>query len=259
MTSALIGSTGFVGSNLLRQMQFDHAYYSKTIPEIRGRHYDWIICAGVRAEKWKANADPAADAAGIQALTDHLLRASCRRMILISTVDVYPDPVEVDEDTPIDSASASVYGRHRYELELTLAARFPTTVIRLPGLFGAGLKKNVIFDLLNNNLVEKINPSSSYQYYNLERLGDDLRWAVECDLAVVNFATPPIETAELARTVFGRELRYGPTASTAARYDMRTKYAEEFGRRGPYLYDKQDVFDDLTRFVASYPVRRAAA
>lgn len=259
MTTALIGSTGFVGGNLLRAMPFDHAYNSRTIHEIRGRHYDTIICAGVRAEKWKANADPAADRAGIEALTEHLMKASCKRLVLISTVDVYQNPTGVDEDTPIIAESVSPYGRHRYELENTLAARFPTTVIRLPGLFGSGLKKNVIFDLLNENMIDKINPAAAFQYYNLENLSDDIHWAVERKLAVVNFATAPIETGELAQTIFGRTLKPLAVSTPAPRYDMRTKHAELFGHSDGYLYGKNEILDDLTRFVASYPVRRVAA
>ena len=259
MTTALIGSTGFVGGNLLRAMTFDHAYHSRTIPEIRGRHYDTIVCAGVRAEKWKANQDPAADAAGIRELTDHLLKASCRRMVLISTVDVYADPVGVDEDTPIVAADTAPYGRHRYELENTLAARFPTTVIRLPGLFGPGLKKNVIFDLIHENRVEAINPAAVYQFYNLAYLAEDIRWAVECNLPVVNFATAPVGTGELARTVFGRELKAGPSAGPAARYDVQSKFADIYGRRDGYLYGKDELLADMARFVAEQPQRRAAA
>ena len=259
MTTALIGSTGFVGGNLLRATPFDHAFHSRTIPEIRGRHYDTIVCAGVRAEKWKANQNPEADAAGIRELTDHLLRASCRRLVLISTVDVYANPAGVDEDTPIVAADVGPYGRHRYELENTLAARFPTTVIRLPGLFGPGLKKNVIYDLLNGNRVEAINPAAVYQYYNLAHLAEDIRWAVECNLPVVNFATAPIETAELARTVFGRDLKVGPAAGPVARYDMRSKHADIYGRQDGYLYGKDELLADMTRFVAEYGPRRAAA
>lgn len=258
MTTALIGSTGFVGSHLLRKMPIEDTYNSRTIAEIRGRHYDLILCAGVRAEKWKANQDPAADRAGIAALTEHLLRASCQRLVLFSTIDVYPNPVGVDEDSPIDASAASPYGRHRYELEQMLSARFRTTVIRLPGLFGSGLKKNIIFDLLNNNQVEKIQPRSVFQFYNLENLADDLRWAIESELTLVNFATQPIETAELVREVFGRELPEQPSLPVA-HYDMRTRHDDCFGRRDGYLYGKREILDDLTRFVAGYPRYRAAA
>lgn len=257
MPNALIGCTGFVGGNLARQMPFDDLFHSRNIADIRGRSYDTIVCAGVRAEKWKANADPISDRVGILSLFDHLCHAAARRLVLISTVDVYPDPVNVNEDSLIDPAAASAYGRHRYELERELSGRFDTTVIRLPGLFGDGLKKNVIFDLLNDNLVERIHPAGVFQYYNLDRLAADIETSLRHELNVVNFATEPIATAELAHTVFGRELPAKP--GSAGRYNFRSKYADRFGGRDGYLYSKDRVLADLKRFVAAYPARKGAA
>src|SRR5262249_17224837 len=92
MADALIGSTGFVAANLLRQARFDDLYHHRNIADIRGRRYDTVVCAGARAEKWKANQAPEADREGIRALTDALEHVAARRFILISTVDVYPQP-----------------------------------------------------------------------------------------------------------------------------------------------------------------------
>lgn len=257
MPTALIGCTGFVGGNLSRQSRYDDLYHSRNIGDIRGREYDTVVCAGVRAEKWKANADPAADRAGIRGLIDHLAHVSAKKFVLVSTVDVYPLPAGVDEDSPIDPAAASAYGRHRYELEQELAERFDTTVVRLPGLFGPGIKKNVIFDLMNDNLVDRINPAGVFQYYNLARLTDDILTAVRHRLRVVNLATEPVETGELARKVFGRGLPARP--GLAARYDFRTKHADHFGGTDGYLAERDEVLGELKVFVASYPSRLVSA
>ncbi|HWE22378.1 MAG TPA: pyridine nucleotide transhydrogenase, partial [Myxococcales bacterium] len=68
MTSALIGHTGFVGSNLRRALPFDVLVNSQNVEELRGGSFDLVVCAGTRAEKWKANRDPAGDLAGIDRL-----------------------------------------------------------------------------------------------------------------------------------------------------------------------------------------------
>ena len=52
MSSAIIGNTGFVGSNLIRQRHFDAFYNSKNIET---KSFDLVICAGVPAVKWLAN------------------------------------------------------------------------------------------------------------------------------------------------------------------------------------------------------------
>ena len=256
MADALIGCTGFVGGNLLRQTHFDDLYHSRNIATICGRRFDTIVCAGARAEKWKANEDPEADRRNLRVLTEALASAHARQVILISTVDVYPVPVDVDEGTPIDPSLVTAYGRHRYELEQFLSERFDTVVIRLPGLFGPGLRKNVVYDLLHNNQIHKINAASVYQYYNVVHLGSDVRKVLRHELRLVNFATQPLPTIELAAEVFGCQL--APSATAPARYDFRSRYAARLGGGAGYLYGKDQVVADLRRFVAGERQRQAA-
>ena len=257
MGDALVGCTGFVGSNLLRQRPFAGLYHSRNIDDIRGRPCDLLVCAGARAEKWKANQDPAADRANLRRLTDALEHARPRKVLLVSTIDVFADPAGADEDTPVDPTRITPYGRHRHELEQFLRCRFDTSVVRLPGLFGPGLRKNVVYDLLYDNQVERINPSSVYQYYNLDHLWKDLDKVLQLGLPLAHFATEPLPTAELAEAVFGRRLPALPGAA-AARYDFRSRHAELFGGGGGYLYRKDLVLAELKVFVAAERQRRAA-
>ena len=149
---ALIGSTGFVGGNLLAQHTFSQGFNSRNIEDIRGREFDLVVSAGTPAVKWRANQDPAADWAAIQRLTSNLESVRAKHFVLISTLNVYPDSRGVNEDDPIDEAALQPYGRHRYRLERFVAERFPNSVIvRLPGIFGPGLKKNFLFDLREHN------------------------------------------------------------------------------------------------------------
>jgi nucleoside-diphosphate-sugar epimerase len=256
MPDALIGSTGFVGGNLLRQARFDSLYHSRNIADIRGRRFDTLVCAGARAEKWKANQNPAADAHDIQTLADALEQVVAARFVLISTVDVYPRPVGTDEESPINPAGATAYGRHRFDLEQFARFRFETLVVRLPGLFGPGLRKNVIFDLLHDNQIENIHPGGVFQYYDLAGLWADIQTALRNDLTTLNVATEPIGTEELAAEVFGRSLpaKDGP----APKYDFRSRHAGLFGGSGGYLYPKGQVLDGLKRFVAAERGGRAA-
>ena len=50
-------------------------------------------------------------------------------------------------------------------------ARFPgALIVRLPGLFGAGLKKNLIYDFVHDNRLDLIHPDGQFQFYDLERI-----------------------------------------------------------------------------------------
>ena len=112
-SAALIGYTGFVGSNLLRQRNFDACFNSTNIDEIGGRSFDLIVCAGARAEKWKANAEPERDLDNIECLIRALSQADARRLVLISTVDVFGNPNGVDEESRVSKAGLHAYGRNR--------------------------------------------------------------------------------------------------------------------------------------------------
>jgi hypothetical protein len=149
MKIALIGYTGFVGSNLLNQYEFTACYNSKNIQEIHGKDYDLCICAGVRAPKWIANEQPIKDLNDIQDLMHHLSQAEIKTMVLISTVDVYPDREDVDENTMIDDSRLVPYGFNRRLLEKWVEQHYPEhLIVRLPGLLGQGIKKNFIRDIL---------------------------------------------------------------------------------------------------------------
>ena len=92
MNDALIGHTGFVGSNLRAHGSYSGFYNSKNIGDIAGREYDCVVCSGVSAVKWMANKNPEQDSADIKILLDCLDQVRAERFVLISTVDVYQSP-----------------------------------------------------------------------------------------------------------------------------------------------------------------------
>src|SRR5947209_1521880 len=102
MASALIGHTGFVGGNLARQRRFDEFYNSRNVEQIAGRAFDLVVCSGAPAEKWRANQNPEADRVCLDRLWSALRLVSARKVILISTIDVYAAPVGVDEADDVD-------------------------------------------------------------------------------------------------------------------------------------------------------------
>lgn len=72
-----------------------------------------------------------------------------KKIVLISTVDVYKNPVNVDEDTIINIHGLEPYGLNRFYLEKWVRENFQDyLIVRLPGLYGKNIKKNFIFDLI---------------------------------------------------------------------------------------------------------------
>lgn len=249
MSTALIGHSGFVGGNLLAKRSYDSIYRSTDIDTIRGRDFDHLVCAGVQAMKWWANLHPEEDRAGIERLLGPLSEVSAKRFTLISTIDVYPAPRDVDEDSAIELQGHHAYGRHRLEVEDRIREQFPEVLIlRLPGLFGPGLKKNVIFDMLHDNDLHKVHPGGVFQYYDLRHLADDIDRAWEHGLTLLNMSTEPLGTAEIRdRFSPGKEL--GATGPVPAGYDMRSKHAAAWGGGNGYLYSKDQVVADLGNWI----------
>jgi hypothetical protein len=249
----LLGHTGFVGSNLARQFTFNEFYHSATIDQIAGRSFDGLVCAAIPAVKWQANRDPDGDWKNIQRLLSALETVQVNRFILISTVDVYPRPVGVTEEFDPSSVANHAYGTHRLRVEQWVAQRFPCHhILRLPGLFGPGLKKNVLFDLLNNRELEVIQPGSSFQYYDLTRLGRDLDRMIRAGIRLLNLASEPVATAKILERFFP-DRRVGQRASAPVSYDFRSVHAGVWGGRDGYLHSAETILDDLGRFLACQP------
>lgn len=247
LPSALIGSSGFVGGNLANQHTFDFLYTSKNIEEIRGKAFDVVVCAAAPGVKWKANKEPDNDWAAVGGLIENLKHITARTFILISTVDVYNQPGGVDENTSIITNELLPYGKHRRMLEEFVVEHFGSLIVRLPALFGPGLKKNPLFDLMHGSF-DFIDRRMVLQFYNLAYLWSDITKALHNNLSLINLATEPINIKEIAQTVFNLELTKEMSISPAS-YDIHTKHAMLWGNKQPYAYVKKQILSDIAAFT----------
>src|SRR5687767_819570 len=241
MTNALIGFSGFVGSTLLKQARFGSLYRSTNIADIEGRAFETVVCAGAPAQKWIANREPEADREKIDDLIERLKTIQCKAVILISTVDVFKNPIGVDEETPVEESDLHAYGLHRRRLEKLVADRFPKhLIVRLPGLVGPGLRKNVLFDFLNDNNLHLIDSRGVFPFYPRVSLWNDIQSALHAGLTLVHLTAAPLSVAEAFLQGFGK--RFGQRlAGGRAAYDMRTRHAEAFCSKGQYQYSARET------------------
>ncbi len=257
MKTLLVGDTGFVGSNIARQAKFSVRANSRNFHELVGQNFDLVVFAAAPAVKWWANANESEDHAIVADLINTLSSISAARFVLISTIDVYPDPICVNELTQIDAQANSAYGRHRYWLECEVRRQFPRHhVVRLPGLFGPGLKKNVLFDLLCRKLLDKINLDSSFQWYPLSRIWSDIEKTVTANLEVVNFAVEPIRT-NLIHDRYFSDTRVAENPAEAVSYDMQTCFSQVF--EAPcdrYLLDVEGMLAELDMWLENPRINR---
>lgn len=144
----LVGSTGFVGGNLMAKHNFTAACHSSDVAAQYGTRPSLCVYAGVPAAMFLANADPEADLAVMEAARQNLQKIAPQEVVLISSIAVYADSRGKDEDDEPDTENLSAYGRNRLQLEHWVREDFPDAlIVRLPALYGQGLKKNFLYDL----------------------------------------------------------------------------------------------------------------
>jgi nucleoside-diphosphate-sugar epimerase len=248
----LIGYTGFVGSNLLAAMAFDSLYNSQNFSDLAGCEFELLVCAGISAAKWLANKNPEEDKQKIEALQHVLQAVRARTFVLISTIDVYPVQSGVDESYDCHTKDNHAYGSNRLAFEDFCREQFSDCyVVRLPGLFGPGLKKNVIFDLLHDNCLEMINPKSSFQYYDLRDLASDLDKALTAGIRTINLFTEPIATQTILSELFP-DKHVGKSPGPEAHYDLRTRHAKLWDCEKPYVAAADRVMRKLADYVRAH-------
>lgn len=254
MSNALIGYSGFVGNTLLKQATFDSLYRSTNISEIRGLSFDTVFCAGAPAQKWVANREPEVDRQNIEGLIENLEGFRCKTFVLISTVDVFGNPLGVDEDSEVVEEGLHAYGMHRRLLEKFVEEHFESfLIVRLPGLVGPGLRKNVIFDFLNGNNVEAIDSRGIFQFYPMVNLWSDVQIALAARLELVHLTAEPVSVSDVSAKGFGRAFE-NVQNRPAAIYDMQTKYAAIFGGSGRHQYSARETMQAIRCYAQSEPL-----
>ena len=147
--NALVGYTGFVGSNIYASGEFDKVYNSKNIEDAYGSRPDLLVYSGLRAEKFLANNDPEKDMEQVLKAEENIKKIDPKKVILISTIDVFKHPKNVDENSKIETEGLHPYGYNRFVLEERIREKYPDAlIVRLPGLFGKNIKKNFLYDMI---------------------------------------------------------------------------------------------------------------
>ena len=261
---AIVGYTGFVGSNLLQFYAFDKFYNSKNFEQAKNTHFETIFFCGLPAVKWLANKNPIDDEAVIKNIKNILDTITCDNFILISTIDVYNNTnYSSNEESQINFLINHTYGKNRYLFEKYIEDRFENHfIIRLPALFGKGLKKNIIFDLINNNQIENIPFNSSFQWYNVDRLKNDIDIVINNKIRKCNLFTEPIETkdiVDLFQRVYKKDYEYiiktnngndgNNINNSRIEYNTQTQYYDKFNsKKVGYICDGQTVLKELETF-----------
>lgn len=244
----LIGDSGLVGKNLVKYQQFDATFNSSNISNFSSAFINGgsVVLSCLPATKWLVNQNKHKDIQNINNIINVLTQCKFSRIVLISTIDVYLDsPMGVNESCE-PTIGTLHYGSHRLLFEKMvrdLLCYDSLHVFRLPALFGDHLKKNVLFDLLHNNNIDKINLNTYYQWYDLNRLHDDIsHYITNHSSDTFNLFTQPIYTADIVDTFFTSVNAgyYGDLVQ----YDWKTRH-----HTSGYIQDSLQVMQGIKKFI----------
>jgi len=123
-------------------------------------------------------------------------------------------------------------------------------IVRLPGLVGPGLRKNVVFDLLNKNNLPAIESRNIYQFYPMVNLWYDIQTAIQHGLSLVHLTAEPVRVSDIARQGFGIPFEQ-QLSHPLVSYDMRTRHAALFGKKGHYQYSASETIQAIRAYAQS--------
>ena len=249
MKTGLIGYTGFVGSNLCEQKSFSEYFNSSNIEKIKNHEFDMLICAGLSGTKYKINKKPSTDLYNINNQKKLLKTIQVDKIIFISTIDVYDKKNNVNEKSEIDSRKLDNYSKNRYDFEKFIESQFDNYfIIRLPMLFGQGLKKNVLYDLQHNQFLQNINQNSFFQWYCLNNLYKDIKYLIKKEIRLINLISEPIIIDEIINRFF----KYGKfeNKKEIIRTNIKSLYAPADGQCKNYIYSKKQIIREMDSYFS---------
>ena len=249
MSKCIVGYSGFVGGNLLLKHKFDYFFNSKNFIDAINLNIDTMYFCGIPAVKWYANKNIDKDTEIIHNIQNILKTMKINKFILISTIDVYNNVNGNLNEDYICSTDNHVYGKNRFLFEEFVKKTFDNYyIIRLPSLFGYGLKKNILFDLINNIQIDKININTTFQWYSLNWLNDDIEKMMNNNIRICNFFTEPIQTKNIIRYFnYPKNIFKG---EQNIEYNLKTKYSKIFNSDiDEYIRKKEDVENEIIKFI----------
>jgi nucleoside-diphosphate-sugar epimerase len=222
----VLGGHGFVGSafvRLLSRLNVPHrAVGRQDYADAARDSCDVLINAAGNSVKYLAERNPAEDfAQSVQLAVSAAKDFSPRLYVLASSVDVYAEldsAATTQEDTRLDARRVSLYGFHKQLAELCVQRHASSwLILRLAGMVGSGLRKNPVFDILNDQPL-RIAAESRYQFMSTDDVAE-VSWQLVGDgvrNTVFNVCGDGLISPREIAGLLGRRVTVHPEAERAA-------------------------------------------
>jgi len=222
MNFQIIGS-GFLGTKLSEQLKSATVFDRNSLSSIP-KFCDVIIVAAPTSNRLAVNQNPKQDLQDCMSIYDAVKQVNYQKIIHLSTVDVYA--TKTSETDQLDQLLPdSHYGANRYLLELKISSLPNSAIIRLPSLCHADIKKNILYDLANQQWLEKICLDSEIQWYPVDQLFNDIKYIIDNNISNINLTTAPISNRMIVEKFYPELIEYLQSNSLqTTQYNVKTCY-----------------------------------
>jgi len=250
---AIIGARGMVGQNLYNLYNSDNKVYSITrdnIETYNNLKFDIVFVTAADGRKYLANKEPYSDLIAIMSLLNALKFYQTDKIVLISTIDVYNTNNNIGNENTKLSFTVPNYGSNRLLLEFALDDLFKEKllVIRLQGLIAKNLKKNLLFDIKNRRTLPNFSKETTFQFYPLNRLRNDIALILKARLKLCNLSAEPISINEIYSIANREQIKSSAKNSIVLNYNIKSIYHSlSLGNNG-YWLDKNSVIFEIQNY-----------
>lgn len=225
--NAIIGSTGVVGQCLLDQINFDIKLSRKNVKELIDLNIDKIYVAAPSGDRYLINHGKGNDEHDFEQIKKFLSHTKPKKIFLVSTVDSIVDPT-------------SRYGGNRLAMEQWVKSNFHDYyILRLSTLISKFIKKNILYDLKNQQFIGDINIQSQTQWCSPDDTLYYFNKMVENEIREFDLVSEPILHKDILEKFYPEYLKETTKcSSTTAIYDQQ-----------PYSYSRQKIFTMMATYL----------
>ena len=240
---AIIGHTGFIGSNLKFFYKTKYNFNTKNLRLINKNKYDLVVLCAPSSKMWIANKFPQKDYYNIKKIINILKKTRTKKIALISTIEVYGKENNKNELSKVNKSLNSSYGKNRVYLEEFIKNFFSDSlIIRLPIVYGKNFTKNCIYDLKNKNNLHLLNGNDLIQLYNVKNLKKDIDFCLKKKIKLINISSKPIKLKFIAEKFFDIDLNLYKKPRIMM---MQTSVF----KKKKYFYSQRQTINDLKYFL----------
>jgi nucleoside-diphosphate-sugar epimerase len=240
---AIVGHTGFIGSNLKLFFKSKYNFNTKNLSLINKHKYDLVILCAPSSKMWIVNQFPQNDFNNVKKIINILKKIRTKKIILISTIEVYGKKNNKNELDKVNKSLNSSYGKNRICLEEFIKNFFSNSlIIRLPIVYGKYFAKNCIYDLQHKNNLKLLNGNDLIQLYNVKNLKKDIDFCLKKKIKLINISSKPIKLKFIAKKFFSTDLN-----SYKKSRIMMMKTAMFKNKK--YFYSQRQTINDLKYFL----------